>query len=43
MLQCPQRMHLQHYLQQLLPAIDNLTIHHSLRWHLDVDPLEIAG
>ena len=43
MLQCPQRMRLQHYLQQLLPAIDSLTIHHSLRWHLDVDPLEIAG
>lgn len=42
-LQCPQRMRLQHYLQQLLPAIDALTVHHSLRWHLDVDPQEIAG
>ena len=42
-LQCPQRMRLQHYLQQLLPAIDTLTVHHSLRWHLDVDPQEIAG
>jgi primosomal protein N' (replication factor Y) (superfamily II helicase) len=43
MLQCPQRMRLQHYLQHLLPAIDKLNQHHSLRWHLDVDPLEIAG
>lgn len=42
-LQCHQRMRLQHYLQQLLPAIDALTVHHSLRWHLDVDPQEIAG
>lgn len=43
LLQCPNRRHLQHYLLALVPAIESLPLHHSLRWHLDVDPADILG
>ncbi len=41
LLQCGNRKHLQHYLHQLVPAINQISTHHSLRWHIDVDPVDI--
>lgn len=39
--QCASRKHLQHYLHQLIPAINAIPLPHSLRWHLDVDPVDM--
>ena len=43
LLQCTTRRHLQHYLSALVPAVNALTAHHSLRWHIDIDPADILG
>lgn len=43
MLQCASRAHLQHYLQHLRPAIEQIPARNSVRWVIDVDPQEISG
>lgn len=43
MLQCTSRAHLQHYLQHLRPAIEQIPAKNNVRWVIDVDPQEISG